>query len=1521
MSNTLSLSAIIHQISTRTYDYTIEDGTINAIFQSNEEINSQFNDRSFKHYFANQKCILTFCSDVGDKVGKIFWKTANQDEFNLLEVSCNEDMIVLELCRDFIYGELRSDRTGILTHSKDKKHFNIRDIGTVDGKNLLILELLKCNHDNVTKLCQYNFDVDCEFELLSKDGQLMTTNPIEKAWDDFINSDNANIKESSNLMILSLLNANSTFPVDFDYTNASDEVKNFVDECEEVHRLVESRDLPAVQEKVESLQHLCHIYNEYNESLLIYALRLKSLDIVEILESAGLSIGSHEVDDLQEIYKNYNKSQLRSMRSRHQKNSKKIPKIHLLIFNKKSSICQNDRQHREHWKLVTESYKILDNNPGCSLVLQVCALFKRLQIFFDFKHESTYYFDPVSSIFTSGITYNTGVIEIGAKEMLQEDTKYKVIGVLIHELCHLAINMVYMNNFDPYQMGESGHKLRFVSSVFEECRRNQNFDNIVGSVFKCYSPEHVNSELIVRPYQIMMHYIKNHQKIAECEQNYGQLFGYVSDVIEPEMERALPILKKLSDDELIIEFNSLIEPMKAVILHKEIKFQGVDTSIFEIIGNDAEVLGLLSNTDLKKILLKNDFKIGKFSENTTKFGYVERAFIGAGEKAFDSQDMIDILQTSKCLLLNGKAGVGKTTTFENLVSKFKIKLPNFWVSCVKLREFKNILNDNLNRVEDINSVCNLFCEILDLKSNFEVRIFKNLFFNNKVILLLDGIDEISPKFTNFILKVMKILKENSENIFWVSTRPHHVQNLQENLDCKIFNFQAYLGNDLRKFLFRIIKNYDIYDEETKLRYLEYLQDFFTRDFFKDLDNLMIIEIITILFLNKKIDIISKSFSRFELFGILIDEHMEKVKDAIDFEDRKFSLKFFHLFQILALKFVFVNDKIKDLKIMKKWQSEKKSWTEDKIQRFGIVIVNLDFLETDNENSIDFVHKSYAEFFVTQFLLEKIFDEDLSFAESLQIFELLKDLRNNNFDESFFYDYLDKQSNIEDQNLNEHIQKLIFKQAKMSLNFCNLNPRLKKINFNILNPPSTYLDSEPRFSNDNDPLFWCSFLRNNCEVMKRLWKVDNANNVFSKMINRNNIFHTLKLVEFCLGTNWHLILSKAPDNIESELQEFDITKMDRYEILSYRMAKFLTLVESCQHICSPDLLKSIILIYHNFSGKFQKIIFQKISSIYKNDKNFIIKILNIFINDDEIQNLLFFLTQFEYFSRDEILSHPGFTQQTDVSGSVLASFQTYDRSKHFEATSLPQYLFDKHFIDRFMIAVEQDGSQIFLLIHLCKTLQNRNLDVQEIFTYKKNLLKILNLLNDDEIIKFADSMRTFFQDSKEVILNCINFNFGPYDSITFNKVEVFFINFFEHNDDLLQLSMKKILFNEYSNKDEHLFVYLVESLDEFMAASSFYRKYNTKELLTAFIKWKIFPSVFFNMSLDVFPEFQSFLDDIFGSDRNLLIQCGLCEFSNIRASNLDAKLPLIHNLLNNFYQNNQNDVEAFMTKFMPNLISC
>ena len=112
MSNVLSLSAILQQISTGTYNCTIEDDTINAIFQLNEEFDALFNDRSFKHYFVQQKCLLTICSDVGDKVGKIFWKTANQDGFYDLEVSCNEDMIVLELSRDFIFGELKSDRTG-----------------------------------------------------------------------------------------------------------------------------------------------------------------------------------------------------------------------------------------------------------------------------------------------------------------------------------------------------------------------------------------------------------------------------------------------------------------------------------------------------------------------------------------------------------------------------------------------------------------------------------------------------------------------------------------------------------------------------------------------------------------------------------------------------------------------------------------------------------------------------------------------------------------------------------------------------------------------------------------------------------------------------------------------------------------------------------------------------------------------------------------------------------------------------------------------------------------------------------------------------------------------------------------------------------------------------------------------------------------------------------------------------------------------------------------------------------------
>jgi len=849
---------------------------------------------------------------------------------------------------------------------------------------LLSIAVKQNNDATVKKLLGCGFDVNIEIEEFSS----KKCNLIDIAWRSFTNPKDDNIKISNNNIILHLLNADSKFPQNFKNENASTEVQQLATYRKELHDLIQHRNYEALKEILTpENNNLYYYYDTANQSLLMHALRMDiDSDTLVILEPLKLSVGEHESKESKTIFQQIcNKNRL---------NAKDLSDAHISMLVAKSKIADYNDQNPEYPKHILEAYQTMNENESCSNVLKVVAEWKKLKIFFDFKHDTTYYFDPSSSIRTIGIAYSSGKIHIGAKNLLNgnEKEKQQVLGVMIHEFCHLAILITYMNNFDPYQMGESENKNIFVEKVVEECKKNRGIERMVNNVFDSYIPEHFHSELIVLICHMIMHYYvkdpeidrENSKIIQNREQNFPEFFKYFKEIIEPELIKALPVLKKLQDDDQKVKFCELTEPMKANILNQKFNFQGEKVPLFDIIENDEEILNLLNSDEIKNILLNGKaFSIGNVCEKTTKYDYIERSFnkfiknnpnqeYNNFEESIKLNQIINEVEESKTFILAAKAGEGKTATLENLTKKLKNKNKNFWVSFVKLRNFRDIFDKvNLEESTNLSDIFIIFVNILfpysrrenfDINSDFKIKIFKKLFDNGKVILLLDGIDEICPKFNQHMISILSILKKESSNQLWVSSRPQHVEQLMGALGVKAFTLKSYGDEEQKQLIFNICvaleNNFDSIISQLFLFFKSY----------EDFNNPFLIIIVTELYLNNKFDLKNiESYDYFKIYKILVDEQFDEMHEKIDKNERRCSQKHSKLHQILALKFIFDEDQIKDLQIMEKWKEEKKNWTAEKIQRHGFVIVDLKFLENEDKGSIDFIHYSIAEFFVAKYI--------------------------------------------------------------------------------------------------------------------------------------------------------------------------------------------------------------------------------------------------------------------------------------------------------------------------------------------------------------------------------------------------------------------------------------------------------------------------------------------------------------------------------------------------------------------------
>jgi predicted NACHT family NTPase len=74
--------------------------------------------------------------------------------------------------------------------------------------------------------------------------------------------------------------------------------------------------------------------------------------------------------------------------------------------------------------------------------------------------------------------------------------------------------------------------------------------------------------------------------------------------------------------------------------------------------------------------------------------------------------------------------------------------------------------------------------VLKLESHLEKELFKKNFEGNeinKVMVMVDGFDEISPKRKDSVLDMLQVLKQTSLEQLWVTTRPHLREGLEDNL--------------------------------------------------------------------------------------------------------------------------------------------------------------------------------------------------------------------------------------------------------------------------------------------------------------------------------------------------------------------------------------------------------------------------------------------------------------------------------------------------------------------------------------------------------------------------------------------------------------------------------------------------------------------------------------------------------------------------------------------------------------------
>lgn len=1204
---------------------------------------------------------------------------------------------------------------------------------------------VESNHFEIIKyLLKYNFNINYE--------NIKNQNAINFAWINYINTQDPVVKENTNQSILNLLNANSKFPskeCGFVYERSSSELKNFVDMCKSLHNHAEHHEIQQLTTILQENSHLRYFFNTDNESLLLHALKLHKLDVLNTLKEKLSVERSESLVDAYYVPSKCDRKEYLSV----------LPDYYIAVLKSKSSVMICDNNEHEKWMLVDEAFTTINKDQICQIILKTAALCNNLNILFDFTKNSEHYKDSVQVAET---IYDSGTIYIGSKDLLTSHNKMKTIGMLIYELALLAISMVFMNNFHPYPINDTESIDRFETEVLKEYKEKLE----VASKSETQARQH--SECIP---SFLKQLVENIEKTRKTEENYPAMFRFLSQRVKTWMDESLPMLKILQNQELTIKFKNLPLSMKSKVLHSRINFQNTTTSFFKLIGEDNEILNQLSSQDIRKILHNDEFSINCHSKISKT---IERKFliVGKNEHDFTAEKVIKEMNVNgdnKIFILSGIGGSGKTSTFIDLVREFNQieKYKNWWTSVIFIERHRSLLkhfsqnyiNEKIGEI-NITKIEELLIEILGLKNIIDVLVFKKLFNTGRVVLLIDGMDEIVPDFSNIFNRLLQTISKKTKIQLLIAARPKNAQDIARDFSTKEFKFKPLTIEERNEI---IQKNFEILPNISK-ESIENLFKIIEDGRMYNIDNPLFITTLLELCSSNQINLSPNLLNLYKLFQKLLNELSHKLHSRIEhhniFSFESFTIE--EVYQVYALKLVFnqaINSwnynkngiNINDLAIISNWKGDSYQWTSEKIQRHGILTVDIE---------ITFIHQSIAEFFVAEYIISYMFEHNRSIrdGEYEKVFNVLRYVMKKGDDFEIVRKCLIGYVNIgtdKKENLYEVVGNLIDKH-------------IIDIRQEILEKPLNTLE------------FWSIFIINEPEKLKDLWNVNQKSNLIQKILTENqnhvsnNISKFFEIICTSFGKNWHETFNKSDDQLI--IDDIEENEHSEYKFLNNNLLKLLDLAEKnfsnyeiqtiFNIITQPKLIKDIRV----------QILIKCISiqlNIYQGANSILREFISKFINESENVEIINYL------------------------GTSIENIFSKDR-KIIRELLFPKDCINDHPLYKFCLY--QDNESFVLFKNLYTKYKNTWDELREIFKFHQDLAVIFEHMTTTVYPEFKSFLIDIFRSDRKAMIDCMQTK----SNINTNSenIEILEDFLYELFDEDYSESIKTILKNFLSNDLEY-----------------------------------------------------------------------------------------------------------------------
>ncbi|XP_055531768.1 uncharacterized protein LOC129722390 [Wyeomyia smithii] len=169
-------------------------------------------------------------------------------------------------------------------------------------------------------------------------------------------------------------------------------------------------------------------------------------------------------------------------------------------------------------------------------------------------------------------------------------------------------------------------------------------------------------------------------------------------------------------------------------------------------------------------------------------------------------------------LIAAEPGMGKSTLFSYLAKTIKQKTPTSWVANICLHDHSTVFQEWLNSGTAVTketikqflfNTVRIHKHEKELKltgpARLEKELFDHLYKERKIIIFLDGYDEISPNYEQQAFQLLDTLKSHNMSGVWISTRPNHQYKLEEQLGTFALKLKPFTEKDQKQFLQKFFK--------------------------------------------------------------------------------------------------------------------------------------------------------------------------------------------------------------------------------------------------------------------------------------------------------------------------------------------------------------------------------------------------------------------------------------------------------------------------------------------------------------------------------------------------------------------------------------------------------------------------------------------------------------------------------------------------------------------------------------------